>query len=404
MPFGPNSIYWAGRYVLKSRRNTLLTILHPLCLVLWPAPSDLRGTVSSPIERLGIYQVGAMYDGCYIGVVVPAYNEEGLVGEVIRTIPAYVDRIYAVDDASTDGTHAEIEGTAEHVNQTRDTEKEDWSRIVVPLRHETNRGVGGAIKTGYQQAVQDGVDVVTVMGGDGQMPPEHLAKVLQPVVDGRADYAKGNRLIDAGTREMPRFRYVGNNILSYLTKIASGYWGVSDPQNGFTAISKEAVEQLDLDELYEDYGFSNELLVRLNVANVRVAEVPHPPIYGDEESNIQYLRFIPKTSLMLLRSFYWRLRNLSEARVHPIAFSYGAAGILFAWLVTKLIQYFGNNQEGLNLITTIAALVTSSIAGLIAVALDYDENRSLSIVVSEPRDRTIDENDEIVVRPVELDG
>lgn len=341
-----------------------------------------------------------MYEGCLVGVVVPAYNEEGLVGDVVRTMPAYVDRIYVVDDASTDGTHAEIERAAEHVNRTRDAEKEGWSRTAVPLRHETNRGVGGAIKTGYQQAVRDGVDVVTVMGGDGQMPPEHLTRVLQPVVDGRAGYAKGNRLLDAETRdEMPRFRYVGNNILSYLTKVASGYWGVSDPQNGFTAISREALERVDLDGLYEGYGYCNELLVRLNVAGVRVAEVSHPPVYGDEESHISYSTYIPKVSMMLLRSFSWRLRKLSADGVHPTAFSYGAAGVLFGWGVTKLVRSSGTDRSGFGSITAAVVLLASFAAGLIAVMVDRNGNRSLSTVVSEPADRTTDRGGEIEESP-----
>jgi len=329
-----------------------------------------------------------MYEGCLVGVVVPAYNEEGLVGDVIRTMPTYVDRIYVVDDASTDGTYAEIEQASKHVNRTRDTETDWWSRTVVPLRHETNRGVGGAIKTGYKQAVQDGVAVTAVMGGDGQMPPEHLSKILQPIVDGRAGYAKGNRLIDAGSRdEMPRFRYLGNVILSYLTKIASGYWGVSDPQNGFTAISTEALDRIDLDDLYEDYGYCNELLVRLNVANVRVAEVPHPPIYGGEESHIRYSMYIPSVSMMLLRSFIWRLWKLSTNGVHPVTLSYTTAGVLFASGITALVRSSGADRTDSRSIAPAAALLMSFVVGLVVILLDRDGNRSLSTVVSESEER-----------------
>jgi glycosyltransferase involved in cell wall biosynthesis len=333
-----------------------------------------------------------MYEGRLVGVVVPAYNEEGLVGEVIRTMPVYVDRIYAVDDASTDDTSAEIEEAAEHLNRTRDTEKERYFRTVVPLRHETNRGVGGAIKTGYQQAVQDGVDVAAVMGGDGQMPPEHLSKILQPVVNGNAGYAKGNRLIDAGPDyEMPRFRYLGNNILSYLTKIASGYWGLSDPQNGFTAVSIDALERIDLDDLYEDYGYCNELLVRLNVANVRVAEVPHPPVYGDEESHIQYSTYIPTVSLLLLRSFCWRLWKLSAAELRPVTLSYATAGALFTGGIAALLRSSGSDRTNLSSIVATAALLASVLAGVLAMVLDRDGNRSLSTIVSESEEPTDDE-------------
>lgn len=341
--------------------------------------------VSSPAELV------AMYDGHLIGVVVPAYNEEGLIGEVIRTIPAYVDRVYAVDDASTDGTRAEIQRAAEDVNRTLDAETERWSRTVVPLSHETNRGVGGAIKTGYRQAVADGIDVVSVMGGDGQMPPEELMKILRPITDGRAGYAKGNRLIDLKPRdEMPLFRYVGNNILSQLTKIASGYWGVSDPQNGFTAISREALKRLDLDELHEDYGYCNELLVRLNVANVRVAEVPHPPVYGDEESHIKYSTYIPRVSMLLFRSFCWRLRRLSGPGIHPVTLGYSVAAVLFTWWITTVVRSLGIDRRGLESATATVRPLVVFIAGLIAVILDRDGSRSLSTVVPEQTEWTAD--------------
>jgi glycosyltransferase involved in cell wall biosynthesis len=332
-----------------------------------------------------------MYEGHLVGVVVPAYNEEGLVGDVIRTMPAYVDRMYVVDDASTDDTYAEIERAIEHANRTRDRETDRWSRTAVLLRHETNRGVGGAIKTGYQQAVRDGVDVVAVMGGDGQMPAEQLSKILQPVIDGRVGYAKGNRLItEEHQHEMPRFRYVGNVILSYLTKIASGYWGISDPQNGFTAISTEALERIDFEELYEDYGYCNELLVRLNVANVRVAEVPQPPIYGDEESHIRYSTYIPRVSMMLLRSFCWRLWRLSTTGLHPVALGYGIAGVLFAGGTTALMRCSGSAETESRSTLATVSLVTSIAVGLVAMILDRDGNRSLSTVVSAAEEPTAD--------------
>jgi len=287
-----------------------------------------------------------VFEGASVGVVVPAFNEEGLVGDVLLTMPEFVDRVYVVDDASTDGTWEEIDRVSRQINraggpgvsesQLHQTEREptdpesDWSQTVVALRHETNHGVGRAIKTGYRHALADGLDAVAVMAGDRQMPPELLHELVRPVARGDVGYAKANRLeTPAPTREMPRFRYVGNTILSYLTKIASGYWEVSDPQNGYTVVSRKALQAIDLDELYEDYGYCNDLLIRLNVAGVRIAEVSQKPVYGEEESHINYSTYTTNVSTLLLRRFCWRLWQYRATDRTPIVVSYGIAAILF---------------------------------------------------------------------------
>ncbi len=274
-----------------------------------------------------------MYREHSIGVVVPAYNEEGFVGDVIDTLPEYVDRVYAVDDCSTDGTWAEIQSHAGRRNANTEQAFADggvqFDRRVVPIQHEENQGVGGAIKTGYQHARADGIDITTVVGGDGQMDPDLLDRLLDPIVEGRAEYVKGNRLIQLEHREeMPTFRLIGNAILSLLTKIASGYWTIGDPQNGYTAISLHALNTVAIDEMYEYYGYCNDLLVKLNAAELTVADVPIPSRYADEESHISYPEYIPKVSLMLLSNFLWRLRVKYLVRnFHPLVFLYaiGAA-------------------------------------------------------------------------------
>lgn len=251
-----------------------------------------------------------MYRDATVAVVVPAYNEEGFVGAVIDDLPGFVDRAYLVDDGSTDGTWHEIQRHAETRNRTHDGHFEE---LVVPIRHETNRGVGGAIKTGYQRAREEGIDVTAVLGGDDQMDPRLLTRYLDPIVDDVADYTKGNRFDRpeqwAG---MPRFRLVGNVVLSYLTKVASGYWETMDSQNGYTAISLEALEATDIDGMYEYYGYCNDLLVRLNAAEMRVADVPRSSEYAYQDgwkSHIDYTEYVPRVSTMLLRSFLWRLRR-----------------------------------------------------------------------------------------------
>lgn len=249
-----------------------------------------------------------MYENKTIGVVVPAYNESGFVGEVIETLPSFVDRAYVIDDCSTDGTWEEIQEAAARINESVDERNAVFSARVVAIQHDSNTGVGGAIKTGYLRAREDDIDVTAVMAGDGQMDPDRLKHIIQPVVDGEADYAKGNRFIKAEHHAgMPRHRYVGNVLLSYLTKIATGYWDVSDPQMGYTAISHDALSNADIENMYEFYGYCNDLLVRLSAAGFHVVDVPAPVTYDEETSHISYRSYIPLVSLMLLRTFLWRI-------------------------------------------------------------------------------------------------
>ena len=273
-----------------------------------------------------------MYEGNTIGVVVPAYNEEGFVGKVIETLPPIVDRVYVVDDRSTDGTWAEILEAKAQVEDTVVADGGTAGEFVVPIQHEENRGVGGAIKTGYRRALDDGMDVAVVMGGDGQMDPDDLERIVDPVVAGRADYVKGNRFYRPEDHaEMPRFRFVGNRILTYLTKIASGYWSVGDPQMGYTAISREALETVDIEEMYEFYGYCNDLIVRLSANDLRVVDVPAYLSYGDEESDIDYDEYIPRVSGMLLRTFVWRLavdRDTTGENARSALYFGGAAATL----------------------------------------------------------------------------
>lgn len=254
-----------------------------------------------------------MYRNKKIGVVIPAYNEEEFVGDVIRSMPAFVDKIYTIDDGSTDNTWEVIKRRAQRENAALvrvGANEVRAERRVVPVRHETNRGVGGAIKTGYRRAYEDGMDIVAVVAGDGQMDLDELDRLLDPIIDGRADYAKGNRFSDSlCSREMSAWRLTGNVILTVLTRVASGYWHLTDSQNGYTAISREALDVIDIDDLYEDYGFCNDLLVKLNVRGLQVVDVPMAPYYGDEQSHIRYRTFIPKLFFLLVRTFAWRLRN-----------------------------------------------------------------------------------------------
>ena len=315
-----------------------------------------------------------MYRDLTVGVVVPAYNESGYVGAVIDELPDFVDRAYVIDDGSTDDTWDEIKTHAAARNEEYDGHFDD---LVVPLRHGENRGVGGAIKTGYLRAREERIEVTAVLGGDDQMDPTEITRYLDPIADGRADYVKGNRFAElTGYAEMPRFRLLGNVILSYLTKIASGYWDTMDSQNGYAAISLRALEETDIEEMYEYYGYCNDLLVRLNTAEMRVLDVPRSSEYAYREgwkSHIDYREYIPRVSAMLARSFVRRLgRKYVLTGYEPITPLYllgglvSGAGVL-GWLRDR------EDADGTRLLTMTVGLLTM----LSATMLDREANADL---------------------------
>jgi glycosyltransferase involved in cell wall biosynthesis len=245
-----------------------------------------------------------------IGVVVPAYNEELLIGETLRGMPEYVDKIYVIDDGS-------IDRTGEIVKKFGDPR-------IVYFRHEVNKGVGAGIIDGYKLALKDEMDIVAVMAGDNQMDPAQLPRLIFPIVEGRADYTKGNRLLtDDFMTGMSKWRSFGNLLLSFITKIGSGYWQVMDPQNGYTAISRQALEVIDLDSVYPYYGYCNDLLIKLNAFGMRVMDVVMPARYGTEKSKIRYSKFIRKVAPMIFRGFLWRLRiKYTVLDFHPLVLFY----------------------------------------------------------------------------------
>lgn len=299
-----------------------------------------------------------MYRDHTVGVVITAYNEAGLVGSVIESVPAFVDRVYAVDDCSTDGTWKEItDCTAARATATASAVPDGGQRAkhrVVGIRHEQNRGVGGAIKSGFREALEDGVDIVAVMDGDGQMDPDQLERLLDPIIDGNARYAKGNRLSRrAHFGSMSRFRLVGNVALTILTRIASGYWRMRDPQNGYNAIETETLDRLSLSELHDRYGFRNDILIRLSANGVTVADVAMPAVYGEEESGIRYTAFIPQLSWLLLCRFVWRLRTQTHTDWLSPPSVPGAMGLLAGICVVARLRARKRAPEWVTQLTTL---------------------------------------------------
>jgi glycosyltransferase involved in cell wall biosynthesis len=249
-----------------------------------------------------------MYRKKTIGVAIPAYNESKLIEKTLSSIPPYVDKVYAIDDGSKDDT-------AEKIRKFRD-------RRIVLIQQE-NGGVGAAVTAGYKKALADHIDIVAVMAGDNQMDPQYLPDLLDPIVDGKAEYTKGNRLINSKYRKgMSAWRSLGNYTLTFLNKIASGYWNINDPQNGYTAISSYALKQINLDKIYKGYAFENDLLVKLNIHDISVKNVPIPARYADEKSTIRYSKFIVKTSFYFINALIWRSWNKYVLKLNPIGVIY----------------------------------------------------------------------------------
>jgi glycosyltransferase involved in cell wall biosynthesis len=312
-----------------------------------------------------------MLEGKRVAVVVPAHDEQELVATTLAGIPAFVDKIYVVDDGSRDAT-------AERARASGDPRVE-----VIP--HDRNRGVGAAIITGYRRALEDGIDTTCVMAADNQMDPADLELLALPVARGELDYAKANRLVTGEAWNLiPRTRYLGNAVLSMLTKIASGYWHVADSQSGYTAISKHMLEVVDLDAVYTGYGFPNDFLVHLNVSNARVRDFPSRPIYGvGERSGIRYRKVVPRISWLLVRAFFWRLREKYVIRdFHPLVFFY-AFGFLstLAGLVLGIVEIayrIAGYQVSVGTVVLIALLLISgSQFTLFAMWFDMETNKDL---------------------------
>ena len=316
-----------------------------------------------------------MYKGKKIGVVVPAYNEEKQIRKVLETMPEFVDKIIVVDDASTDRTSEVVEAYKKETGDDR----------IELIRHKINQGVGGAIATGYKRAIELDLDAVAVMAGDGQMDPEDLPALLDPVVEGRADYAKGNRLFTGEAwKRIPRVRYLGNAFLSLLTKIASGYWHIADSQTGYTVINKRALQAIDWDSIYKRYGVPNDILIKLNIANMRVVDVPINPLYNvGEKSKMKIPRVILPISWLLIKGFFHRLWEKYVIRdFHPLVFFYLAGliltplGLIFG-LYLIVVRLMGYGVAPTSALFAMFLTISGIQFTLFAMWFDMEYNRDL---------------------------
>jgi glycosyltransferase involved in cell wall biosynthesis len=315
-----------------------------------------------------------MYKEHTVCVVVPAYNEEKLIGRVLETMPAYVDKIVVVDDKSADRT-AEIVRNAANKSKGR----------VVLIQHEKNQGVGGAIVSGYKWARDNQISATAVMAGDAQMDPDDLLNLLEPVVTGQVDYAKGNRLFTGNAWNIiPKVRYLGNSFLSLLTKIASGYWHIADSQTGYTVINLRSLELIDIDKIYKRYGMPNDLLVKLNIYNLRVRDVPVKPVYNiGEKSGIRIHNVVPKLSWLLFKCFLYRIKEKYIIRdFHPLVFFYVfgfifdiTTVVLFARLFYK--WFISGHIPPINALAAMFCFISAVQFTLFAMWFDMESNKDL---------------------------
>ena len=358
-----------------------------------------------------------------IAVVIPCFNEESQISMVLDAIPDFVDLVIAVNDKSTDRTLSilknyqlsnpkfqseldfspipatYVEGLYSRFNNFKNKIRDEESQFyikqsifkvlrcrLVILSHEVNSGVGAAIASGYRYARECGIDCTAVMAGDGQMDPLELKKICMPVVNQIADYSKGNRLRHRiSNLVIPRVRFLGNSVLSMLTKIASGYWRVSDTQTGYTAISLEALEGIDIHKIYKSYGMPNDLLVKLNIGGFKITEVLINPVYEvGEKSKMKIHKVIPRVSLLLLKLFIYRIFNKYFFRdFHPLFLLYlfGFLGALISVFI--FIKWYGAYLDGNImygwLLIMVSMLIFSFQSFIFAMWFDMQDNERLYV-------------------------
>lgn len=269
-------------------------------------------------------------DEKYICVVIPAYKLTQGVINLIESIPPIVSKVVVIDDACPDKSGNLIEKLCKD------------SRVSVHYNQE-NLGVGGAVKKGYRIALENGADVVIKLDGDGQMDPRNIPKLIAPLLNHEADYTKGNRFYTLNSlKVMPKKRLIGNSILSVMSKLSTGYWNIFDPNNGFTAISRNTLENLDLSQISDSYFFESDMLFRLYCNRAVVKDVPMNSIYGDEKSNLSIsritLEFIFKHIRNSIKRFFYAyiLRDASVASLElPLGFLlliFGVGNSIITWL------------------------------------------------------------------------
>ncbi len=315
-----------------------------------------------------------MYKKKKIALVIPAYNEQKLIKPTLEHVPKTIDHVYVIDDCSTDNMPVVV----------RRCMKKD--KRIECIRHRKNRGVGQAIITGYKKAAKDKYDIAVVIGGDYQMDLKDLPNFLEPIVNGEADYIKGNRFLMGGNAytDMPFKRFFGNSSLSFIAKMASGYWKIFDTQDGYTAITKEAIERIDWSKAWKGYGYVGDWLVVFNVHNLRIKDVPRRAIYlkGERQSQIKIGRYILRVLPRMMRMFFWRLKmKYFFQDFHPLVLFY-LMGLTLLPVGTLLAAYIGirglsGSVSGNQVLLSVLLIILGFQSLLFAILFDMEQNKKL---------------------------
>ena len=309
-----------------------------------------------------------MFQNKKIAVVIPAYNVKKQIEGVVRTIPAFVDLIIVVDDVCPQ-------------NSGKFIQKLNLPKIEV-IFHTHNSGVGGAVLSGYKKALESNMDIVVKVDGDGQMDLSYMEKLITPLIKKQADYTKGNRFFDLSRlKVMPKMRLFGNSALSFLVKAASGYWNIMDPTNGYTAITKEAIKEIETRSIDKRYFFETSMLINLNIMNIVVKDVPIPPIYGDEESSLSIFKSAFEFPKKLLYGFTKRIFYkyfIYDFNMGSIYLILGVPLSLFSLIYGGYRWYLAYAFDVTNPVGTIMLVTLSAILGVqfLLGAINIDINNT----------------------------
>ncbi|MBI5952130.1 MAG: glycosyltransferase family 2 protein [Chloroflexi bacterium] len=313
-----------------------------------------------------------------IAAVIPAYNVEKDLESVLRGLPPYIKHVIVVDDASPDASGEAAAAAA----------KTDGRIILV--RHAKNQGVGGAMVSGFRKALELGAQVVVKLDGDGQMDPKHIPALVMPLIQGKADYVKGNRFRDFQALQlMPVVRRVGNLGLSFLTKAATGYWGIFDPTNGFFAVRAEILAGLPLDKLDRRYFFETSMLAHLYLLGALVMDVPIPARYGNETSNLSIRRTLIEFPAKLIATFLRRILlkyYIYDFSMMSLYLMFGIPLLLFGGTfgAVKWIEYASRNvpaPTGTVMLPTLSVILGIQI---LLSAIEIDINSTPRKPLTEP--------------------
>ncbi|HUU27577.1 MAG TPA: glycosyltransferase family 2 protein [archaeon] len=311
-----------------------------------------------------------MYKNLKIGVVVPAYNEEELIPETLGGMPVYVDRIFVVNDGSTDRTKELIQ-----------QQKNKDPRIQL-IDHKANQGLGQSLIDGYIASKNSDIDITAVMDGDNQMHPDDLPGLLDLIIEKNYDYVKGNRLLHQNISLMPTYRFLGNSVLTILTKFATGYYSLMDPQCAYTVIKNSTLRQIPIETMTRGYGYNADILCMLNIQRFRATNIKVQPVYGREKSKIKLWKYIPKTSWLLIRLFFRRLWQRYVVRdFHPLVLFYLFAFFNMIFIILPFTARFfylyltiGEAPKTTMLILVFTILITFQ-SILFAIWMDMDYNK-----------------------------